>query len=227
MALLYKVDSRRWTFAELWRIHWPNVAMFLVAASCKLLGIPQRYTFGIRRPQELRPHDPSEVPGAVRERLANTVATCEGLGLAFQFYASVDATVGTGGEAYMAAMRDAEGLVWASAITALVRRGNTERVRPLKFSCFSRLPDGRYVVTSDHQGKKTPHAGDLREHLAGAPPDAVVARHYRRIDESAPRPVGVREDELAGVILGLEQRHVDSVAARRIGQSIKLQYVAV
>jgi hypothetical protein len=52
-------------------------------------------------------------------------------------------------------------------------------------------------------------AGDLREDLAGAPPAAVVARHYRRVGGPALRPVGVREDELAGVHPGAERRHVD------------------
>jgi hypothetical protein len=190
--------------------------MFLVAAFCKLLGIPRPCTFGIRRPEKLNLHEPPEVPRAVRERLANTVAACEDLGLAFQFYASVDATVGGRAKAYMAAMLGAGGLVWASAITALVRRGNSERVKPVKLTCFSRLPDGRYVVTSDHRGKMTPHPGDLREYLAGAPPHAVVARHSERIDEPALRPVAVREDELAGVILGREQRHVDFQVVRGV-----------
>jgi hypothetical protein len=216
MDLLYKVDSRRRTFAEHWRIQWPKVDRFLVAAFCKLVGIPQRCTFGIRRPEALDLHEPSEVPRTVRERLASTIGACAELGLAFQLYASVDATVGSRVKAYMAAMLDAEGLMWASAIAARVKRGSNERVQPVKLTCFSRLPDGRYVVTSDHQGKLTPHAGDLREHLVGRPPDAVVARHYRRIDEPALRPVAVRPDELAGVILEREQRHVDHQVERGV-----------
>jgi hypothetical protein len=209
MAVLYKVDSRRRTFAEHWRIHRPNVHGFLVAAFCKLLDIPQRCTFGIRRPEELDLHEPSDVPRAVRERLADTVAACEDLGLDFQFYASVDATVNTRVKAYTAAMLDAQGLIWASAIATLLRGGSNERVQTVKLNCFSRLPDGRYVVTSDHVWRTTPHPGDVPVFLPGASPDAVVAAHYRRIHEPAQRPVGVREDELAGVILGREQRHVD------------------
>lgn len=216
MALLYKVDSRRRTFAEHWRLQWPNVDRFLVAAFCKLLGIPQRSTFGIRRPEELYLHELSEVPGAVRERLADTVEACADVGLAFQFYASIDATVGTRVKAYLAAMLHVEGLIWASAIVALVRSGYIERVHPAKLTCFSRLPDGRYVVTSDHRWKLTPHPGDLVEYLDGSPPDVVVARHYERIDEPALRPVGVREDELAGVILQREQRHVDYQVERGV-----------
>ena len=208
MALLYKLDSRRRTFAELWRIHRPRVGAFLAAASRKLLGIPQRCTFGIRRPEELHRYEPFEVPRAVRERLANTVAACADLGLAFQFFASVDATVGTPVKAYTAAMLAADGLTWATAIAVLVRRGNRERARPALFTCFSLLPDGRYVVTSDQPWKVEPHPGDLREHLSGAPP-AVAARHSERIGEPGLRPVVVRADELAGVILGREQRHVD------------------
>src|SRR5262249_52797140 len=148
---------------EHWRIQWPNLSSFLVAAFCKLLDIPQRCTFGIRRPEELHLYEPSEVPRSVRERLANTVWACEDLGLDFQFYASVDAMVGGRVRAYTAAMLDPDGRMWASAI-ALVRRGNDEREEPVKFTCFSRLPGGRHVVTSDHRWKLTPHPDDVREH---------------------------------------------------------------
>jgi hypothetical protein len=208
-ALLYKVDGRRRPFAEHWRIQWPRLDRFLVAALCKLLGIQRRCTFGIRRPEGLNLHRAPEVPEAVRGRLANAVRACEGLGLAFQFYASVDATVGTRFKAYTAALLHADGLFWATAIALLLRGRRIERTRPATFTCFSRLPDGRYVVTSDHYWKLTPHPGDLTEHLDGAPPAAVVDRHRRRIHDPALRPVAVREEELAGVILGREQRHVD------------------
>jgi hypothetical protein len=72
------------------------------------------------------------------------------------------------------------------------------------------------VVTSDHVWRITPHPDDLPVFLTGAPPDAVVARHSRRIDEPGLRPVGVQEDELAGVILGREQRHVDCQVERGV-----------
>jgi hypothetical protein len=216
MALLYKVDSRRRSFAEHWRIQWPNVGSFLFAAFCKLLGIPQRCTFGIRRPEKLYLHEPSGVPRIVRQRLANAVRECEDVGLAFQFYASVDATVGGPAKAYLAAMLDAEGLTWASVIGVLVRRENSDCAQPARLTCFSLLPDGRYVVTSDHQWKITPHPDDLPEYLVGAAPDAVVARHYERMDEPALRPVAVREDQLAGIILGREQRHVDYQVERGV-----------
>jgi hypothetical protein len=216
MALLYRIDSSRRTFAEHWRIQWPRVDGFLIVACCKLLGMPGRCTFGIRRPEELHIHDPSDVPRAVRERLADPVEACEDLGMAFQFYASVDALVGSAVKGYTAAMLDAEGRFWATAIAVVVRRGNNERVQQVRFSCFSRLRDGRYAVTSDHVWRMTPHPGDLPEFLDGALPDAVVAAHSRRIDEPALGPVEVREDELAGVILDREQRHVDHQVERGV-----------
>jgi hypothetical protein len=214
-ALLYKVDGRRRSFIEHWRIQWPRLDRFLVAALCKLLGVQRRCTFGVRRPERLDLHRAPEVPEAARGRLANAVRACEGLGLAFQFYASVDAVVGARVKAYTAALLHVDGLFWATAIAARVRRGGNERARPATFNCFSLLPDGRYVVTSDHRWKLMPHPGDLPEYLPGAPPAVVVARHRSRIDPAL-RPVAVREDELAGVILGREQRHVDHQVERGV-----------
>jgi hypothetical protein len=215
MAVLYKVDKRKRTYGELWRIQWPHVDGFLIAALCKLLGIPQRCTFGIRRPEVLHQHEPRDVPRLVRQRQADMIRACEELDFAFQFFAS-DALVGARVKAYTAAMLHAEGLIWATAITALVGAGGNERAQPTRFNCFSRLPDGRHVVTSDHVWRLTPNPADLPEFLVGAPPDAVVARHDERIAESSLRPVGVREDELAGVILSREQRHVDYQVVRGV-----------
>jgi hypothetical protein len=216
MSVLYKVDNRKRTFAEHWRLHRPNLPGFLVAAVCKLLGVTQPCTFGIRRPTVLNRHEPDELPRLVRERLTDTVRACTDLGLAFQFYGSVEATVGTRVKAYTAALLHAEGLFWATGIAVLVRGGGAERVPSVKFTCFSRLADGRYIVTSDHVWKLTPHPGDLVVFVSGAPPAAVAERHARRIESPEMRPLTVRADELANVILEREQRHVDYQVIRGV-----------
>jgi hypothetical protein len=216
MSVYYKVDSRKRTYAEHWRIQWPNLEAFLVAAFCKLLGIRQRHTFGMRRPESLDLHEPSAVPRLVRDRLADIIRECDDLDLPFQFYSSVDVMIGSRVKAYTAAMLHPQGLCWATAIAVLVRGKNGEEVRPVRFNCFSRLPDDRYVVTSAHEWRITPHPDDLLEHLVGAWPDAVVARHLVRIEEPALRPLAVRQGELDQVILTREQRHVDYQVERGV-----------
>ncbi len=93
-ALLCRVDDRRRTFAELWRSHRLRVGAFRAAAARKLLGVPPRRTFGIRSPERLDLHEPSEVPQVVREPPAVVVGACVGTGLAFRIFAAVDAAVG-------------------------------------------------------------------------------------------------------------------------------------
>jgi hypothetical protein len=216
MGVLYKVDTRKWTYAEHWRIQWPNLDGFVVAALAKLLGVPRRCTFGIRRPETLDMHEPSVVPCLVRERLANTIGACADLGLSFQFYATVDVMVGKRVQAYMAAMVCESGLLWATAMVVLQGGGGTERVGPVKFNCFSRLPDGAYVATSDHVWRLTPHPDDLAEFVVGAPPDVVLARHEQRIEEPGQTPVRVWPYELPQVLLSREQRHVDYQVKRGV-----------
>jgi hypothetical protein len=216
MGVLYKLDSTRRNFGELWRIHRPNLLGFLAVAAHKLLGIPRYHAFAVRRPNSLHLHEPAEVPRPVRERLEGPIQACEGFDFALRFFATVDATVGGFVKAYMAALLHEEGRVWAVAITAMVWRGGNERVRPAHLTCFSRLPDGRYVVTSDHTWKSEPQPDDRPEFLAGASPEAVVARHFDRIDELEPEPVVVREGDLAGLILAREQRHVDYQVRRGV-----------
>jgi hypothetical protein len=104
---------------------------------------------------------------------------------------------------YQGIMLHAGGLVWANAIVAAVGG----RANPPHFNCFSRLPDGRSVVTSDHRWKLRPQPDDLPEFLPGATVGTVVTKHLTRIEELG--PVRVRADELAGLILAREQRHVD------------------
>jgi hypothetical protein len=212
--VLYKVDSRKRTFAEIWRIHRRNLGGFLIAAVCKVLGIQQSYSFGIRRPESLRLHEPSDVPRSVRDLLAPTVRACEELDLAFRFYATTDAVVGSAVKVYMAALLHTEGLIWANAMATLFHR--TQQVRLAGFNCMSRLPDGRFLATSDHVWKLTPHPGDLAEFLSGAAPDAVLARHYQRTEAPGVSPLPVREDELAGILLAREQRHVDYAVERGV-----------
>ena len=216
MTALYKVDSTKRTFAEHWRIQWPNVGGFVIVAVSKLLGVPRPCTFGIRRPDALVLHKPTSVPRPVRESFADAIAACEERGLIFQFYSSCDAVIGARIKAYSAAMLDQEGHVWATAITTAPLRGSSGRAGRAKFSCFSRLPDSTYVVTTDHLWRITPHPGDLVEYVVGAPPDVIVARHYRRIDEPALPVLSVGEDELADLLLSREQRYVDHQVRRGV-----------
>jgi hypothetical protein len=202
--MIYKVDSRRRTYAELWR-QAPNLRGFFRVALGKLLGVQQPCTFGIRRPEALNRHTAPEVPAPVRQRLEPVLAKCMELNMPFQFYATVDATIGSQAKAYMATVLHADGSTWASATTVVVRN----RTRPAMFNCFSLLHDGRYVVTSDHAWKLAPHPGDLVERLVGAPPEAVEARHSERLAEPGRRAVHVRPEELERTILTREQRHVD------------------
>jgi hypothetical protein len=205
----YTVDSTKRTYGEHWRIQSPSVAGFLVAALCKLLGVRLSHAFAIRRPDVLNVHATPEVPLSVRRQLADHIAECEDVGLTLQFYATVDAVIGSRAKAYLAALLDADRLSWATAMTVLIRSSGRERVQPAKLTCFSLLPDGQYLVTTDHRWKLEPHPGDLVDFLAGARPEVIVAAHRRRARGSDTQLVTVREEALADVILGREQRHVD------------------
>jgi hypothetical protein len=205
----YTVDSRKRTYAETWRIHSPSVAQILVAALCKLLGVRLSHSFAIRRPDSLNVHPTPEVPLSVRRRLADHIARCEDVSLTLQFYATVDAVVGGRAKAYLAALLDTDRLSWATTMTVLTRGTAGERVQPAKLNCFSLLPDGRYLVTTDHRWKLTPHPGDVVDFLPREAPEAIVAAHRRRVRGSDTQPVTVREEALERIILAREQRHVD------------------
>jgi hypothetical protein len=211
----YTVDSTKRTYGEHWRIQSPNLQRFLVAAFCKLLGIRQRHRFAIRRPDALNIHATPDIPRLVRQELAGKVTACEDLGLAFQFYGSVDATIGTRAKAYLAALLDEDRQSWASVLTALIWGTHADRVQPAKLSCFSLLPDGTYLVTTDHVWKLVPHPGDLVEYVVDAP-EAVVAAHRRRLSGLNSAPVIMREEALADAILAREQRHVDRQVQRGV-----------
>jgi hypothetical protein len=211
VEVIYKVDSRRRTFAEQWRIHWPRVDRFLVAAAHKLLDIPRPCPFGVRRPERLVLYDWDDVPESVSQRLADSIQECEEQGFRFQFFGSIDAMIGARVKAYLAALLHPGGLVWVTVIVAIP--GNRH---PVRFNCLSRLADGRTLVTSDHVWKLTPLPDDFPEFLPGVSVEDVVERHFERIERDGLFPVRVREDELARILLAREQRHVDYQVQRGV-----------
>lgn len=214
--MLYTIDSRRRTYAEHWRLSAPSFRRFLAAAACKLLGIRQPSSFGVRRPDGLEFHSPPDVPASVLEALTAGVARGADVGLAFQFYASVNAVIGGRAKGYLAAMLHRDGRAWATAMAVWVWNRAPVRIQPAKFNCFSLLPDERYLVTSDHSWKLEPNPGDLVENLVGSSVAEVADRHARRAAESEAAPVLIRPADLAGVILTREQRHLDYQVGRGI-----------
>jgi hypothetical protein len=216
LRVFYTVDSSRRTYGELWRIHAPNLIRFLIAALKKVLGVPQRHSFAIRRPAVLTIHATADVPRPVRQQLAPAIRACEDLGLALQFYASIDALTGGRAKAYLAALLDVDRQSWATVMTVLIRGAHSDRVQPSKFNCFSLLPDRTYVVTTDHVWKLTPHPGDWVEYLVGEPPEVIVAAHRLRLRKLDGKPVSVGEEALAEAILLREQRHVDHQIERGV-----------
>lgn len=200
METIYRVDSRRRTYGELWR-QAATTKGFLTAALGKLMGIQQPCKFGVRRPKRLEIHE--YVPDTVEARLAPTISTCDDLNLPFQFYASIDAMIGGTTKAYLVAMLHTDYSTWATAMTALVKGKAT----PTKFNCFSLLQDGRYVVTSDHKWKLVKHPQDIVVQIPDASPVEVERRHNERMAEW--RAEIVRPEQLQQAILTREQRHVD------------------
>ncbi len=119
--------------------------------------------------------------------------------------------VGGRTKAYLAAMLHAGGLAWATAVVAV---GKT--ARPARLNCFSLLRDDRVAATSDHRWRLIPHPDDLPEFVPGASPAALVKWHLARIETPGTWPVRVTKDELPGILLRREQRHVDHSVGRGV-----------
>jgi hypothetical protein len=64
VEVIYKVDSRRRTYGELWRIHRPHVGRFLLAATNKLFDVVEPCAFGVRRPDRINIHWPRYLANA-------------------------------------------------------------------------------------------------------------------------------------------------------------------
>lgn len=170
----YKTRMNRLTFGELWRMT-PGPLTFLIASGMKLFGGLPDGDFGFCRLDALERLDDSEIPDHVHHSWSGWLDACEAEGIGLEFYYTIP-FVGHDTEAYAAAMLHSGGLVAAHALYA-----RQKHVEKSVLVLFTRMGDGRHLVTSSkHKELVSPHGFDVVR-LPGRAPDDVVARHLERV----------------------------------------------
>jgi hypothetical protein len=202
MTDYYRVNGQALSYAEYWRLS-PGVFAFCVAALLKLLRCPLPFTFSIPRPEAMDFVAPSEIPVWVRERWEEAVDACRDRGLRLQFCYTVP-VLERDREGYAASFLSADGLVAGATVAAATRSK-----RQAHFACLSRLPAGRYFITSDQGKKMEPHPDDEILRLPGAHPEVVLDRHREEIEQPDRTVLRIDPAEWPRQVLEREQRHVD------------------
>jgi hypothetical protein len=202
MTEYYRLNGQALTYAEYWRMS-PGVFAFAVAALLKLLHCPLRFTFSIPRLEALTFLEPADIPEWVRDRWQEAVEVCQDEGLRLQFCYTTP-VLERGRAAYAGSFLHPEGHVAAAAIA--VRHARRTQVA---FSCLTRLPGGRWLITSDQPAKMEPHPDDVIVRLVGADPDDVLDRHLEEVRALERPPLRIDPGEWPRLVLEREQRHVD------------------
>lgn len=197
----YKTRMNRLTFGELWRMS-PGPLTFLIASGMKLFGKLPEGDLGVCRLDSLERLDGSEIPDRVHESWSKWIDACEAEGIGLQFYYTVP-FVGFDVEAYAAAMLGEGGLVAAQALYA--RQKDAEKT---VLALFTRLADGRELVTSSKRRELEIPPGTDVVRLPRGTPSQVVARHLERV-RSVEGAVPVRPGHLDRLILEYTNRETD------------------
>ncbi len=199
--VFYKTRMNRLTFGELWRMS-PDPLTFLIASGMKMFGKLPDGDLGVCRLDSLERLDESEVPDHVHESWSKWVDACEAEGIGLEFYYTVP-VVGHDVEAYAAAMLGDGGQVAAQALYA-----RQKHVEKAVLALFSRLGDGRQLMTSSKRREMEIPPGIEVVRLPRGTPSAVVARHLERV-RSIGGATPIRPEHLERLILEFTNRETD------------------
>lgn len=205
MTTFYRVDSRKLTFAEYWRMS-PDVFSFLVAAGLKVIGLPIRFSFAIPRPDKLFVVEFDELPAAARNGMKRALRDAEraGLRLAFCHRLAVPERHRLGAAAVL--LDDAR----QTAFSVIYAQHGAQR--ECQLSAVSRFADDTLACTTTIKKTMVPVPGSDVDRYPGADPAAIYDRHRAHLERLAGQglvPVLLDEHRLPDFVHECEVRYVD------------------
>jgi Zn-dependent protease len=184
----YKLDSRRVTFAEYWRLS-PNLLGVLWLWGAKLFGKQIRLAVGVPGPVPAREMivDQFDISPEARRLFADIAADLAPAGLRHTHFVKVkDSLVMPHADISCADFVEPTGEFWARAFVL-------EQPKPLPkiktfIVVFSRLADGRFVTTSNKARELKTASFVIDARVQSEQPTDVVAEHRRRIENFRSKP---------------------------------------
>jgi Zn-dependent protease len=184
----YKLDSRRISFAEYWRLS-PSLLGVLWMWGAKLLGKKVRLAVGVPGPLPVREMivDKFEISPEARTIFGEMEADLASAGLRQSHFLKVkDSLMIPHAEISCADFVERRGELWARCFVV-------EQPQPLpkikKFVVvFTRLADGRFVITSNKPREMKSSTFVIPAYLTTGNIAEVIAEHRRRIEKFRAKP---------------------------------------
>lgn len=208
----YKVDSRKLGYGEYWRLSKKRVGPFIRAVFKKLVGIPIDFKFGGVRIDRVIKLDPAQIPIDVTMAWRPRIIACRKAGLQLHFYYTIPTL--SQHINFGIAFLNPDGRI-VPQIFCIKPLANLTKELTVTMNCVSRLNDRRTLVTMDQTKKLDPYEGSMREYMPGAPIDAILARHYARLNELNGLPVDVHvPNTLEAFVVDQNRRFIDARIAK-------------
>jgi hypothetical protein len=177
MARYYKVDSRKITFVEYWRIT-SNFKGFFWGCIFKIFQLPVKLSDGIPEPTTLadRVAQKTELPPHLVEKLDAGVADYEKLGFGDVYYYNTKNKI-TSGESAGVHLLHASGETTATIVSVRVR-GRERTVMSLS----SLLENGGVIATSNRPAEYNNPPGLEIERMVGSNALQLWQRHSQKLE---------------------------------------------
>jgi hypothetical protein len=205
MTTYFRLDGRKLTYAEYWRMA-PDPFSFFIAAVRKLIGLPVRFGFAIPRPDRLFIVDFGELPDAVGSAVRPLVHQARAMGLRLGFYHRLAVPEPHRIGAAAALLDEAE---WTCLYVIF---GQDRQQRQLQLTCASRFADDSLAITTTMPKTMEPVPTSRIERYPGADPAMLYARHHEHLERLTSKglvPLCIDPDRLADFVLDWEQRYID------------------
>jgi hypothetical protein len=212
MTTYYRVDGRKLTFGEYWRMS-PDAFSFLIVAGMKLIGMPLKFNFAIPRPDRLFLVDFDELPKPARIGMKPLIRGAEkaGMELVFCHRLAVPEPHRLGAAAL---------LIDESCETGLmVIYGKDRAAEENQMSCASRFADDTLAVTTTMKKTMVPVPDMQVERYPGASPATLIKRHREHMEKLEGEglvPVPINPDRYEEFVLECELRYVDFHISRGV-----------
>lgn len=212
MTTYYRVNGRKLTFGEYWRMS-PDPFSFLIVAGMKLFGMPLKFNFAIPRPDRLFLVDFDELPKSARSGMKKMILGAEKAGMELVFCHRLAVPephrIGT------AAL-----LIDESCETGLmVIYGKDRATEERQMSCASRFADDTLAVTTTMKKTMVPVPDMSVERYPGASPATLIKRHREHLEKLADEglvPVPINPNRYEEFVLDCELRYVDFHISRGV-----------
>ena len=201
----YKINSRKVTYAEYWRLS-PGLGFF-VAAIAKLFHQPINFKSGVPRIDSLVRMDSETFSGGINSLMDEKVSECLAQGLQLKFYYTIPMLGQSAG--YAAAFLSLDGLITAQVMFSQSKNANTT-VQVTALSLMTRLISGRYLAAGDQPKRFVSPPWVEAVSMPGRKTSEILLSHRERVSScSADKPVPIAESELEKFIIDVNNRSVD------------------